>query len=561
MTNLKKWLQYWDFGLCIIFTMWMTSPLWMHGQILFMGKPSADNVVTPWFYDFIARSLWDGSSYEYLREFDFPNPQHYTLEFPSVMDAVLLAPIAWIFDWPQQWAWALTATMLINAVAVASFAKVIGLGRWGVAFSGMSVVLLRPLWAEMVKGRMNVLMPGLAILAMVGVLLCFRRDSNNQKRTPFIRGFGVLLSFSMGVIGALVYPPFLLMFIPIGLLVVFPFWKNSGFLSVLLPIAIAGLAYWSIFDTLWGIYYDNHRVLDCANLNCPDRYNSFAVSSLALWEPIERHGLSLSGLQAAGWLLPPFVLLHPKFRWKGLGFGIVALGYVFMSLGPCPNATPFERMKAQWIEDIMPWMNSLWCASAHLHDFGRFGMVTGFILCICSGISLDVLWRFRSRILKLVSIAIGSWILWLSYEPLLQEILNPSKWHAIPRNVISDFMKDRPRRAIAELPFDRSAQFLSGLSAPYVWRVNPIRPNDPPRAQTTFYTWLYAVAKGQKPDLTPTAEDVRRSGLSWIFFDPSRCEQHGGKVQPCAPWVREELKDVLGEPEMLSFGVSVWEID
>ena len=541
--------------------MWVCSPLWMHGHILFMGKPSADNVVTPWFYDFIARAIWDGDSYQYLREFDFPNPQHHTIEFPSVMDAVLLAPIAWIFDWPQQWAWALTATMLINVIAVASFAKVLGLGRWAVAFSGMSVVILRPIWAEMVKGRMNVLMPGLAILAMVGILLCFKRGIDDQKRAAGVRVFGVVLAFSMGCVSALVYPPFLLMFLPIGLLVVLPFWKNSGFLSILLPIAIAGLAYWAIFDTLWGIYYDNHRVLNCVNLKCPDRYNCFAWSNLALWEPIYQHGLSLSGLQGASWVLLPFVLLHPKFRWKGLGIGVVAGVYVLMALGPCPNATPFERMKSEWIDLISPWMESAWCASAHLHDFGRFGMVTGLLLCVCGGISLDILWRFRSRLLKLCSLGIGFWILFLSYEPLMQEILHGSKWHAQPRNVIADFMKKHPEEAIVELPFDRSAQFFSALEAPYVWRVNPIRPNDPPRVEADFYFWIYALGRGQKTDITPTAEQVKRSGVNWVFFDPSRCEQHGGEVQPCASWIKGELNDVLGEPQMLSFGVSAWEID
>ena len=533
----------------------------MHGHIMFMGKPSADNVITPWFYDFIARSLLDGESYRYLQEFDFPNPQHHTIEFPSVMDAVLLAPVAWIFDWPQQWAWTLTLTMLLNVIAIAALSRVIGLGRWSVAFSGMSVVLLRPLWAEMVKGRMNVLMPGLAILAMVGILMCFRRDGDNQRRKLTTRGLGILLALGMGAVSALVYPPFLLMLIPIGVLLVLPFWRYSGFFSVVLPIAVAGLAYWSVFDTLWGIYYDNHRVMECAALQCPDRYNSFAISTLALWEPIYQHGLSLSGLQGAPWLLLPFVLLHRKHWWKGFGFCVIAAAYVLMSLGPCPNETPFSRLKSEWVEQISPWMEPLWCASSQLHDFGRFGMITGLLLCVCGGISLDILWRFRSRFLKLCAIVLGSWILWLSYEPLIQEILHPSKWHSQPRNVVADFMKSHPREVAAELPFDRSAQFLSALEAPYVWRVNPLRPNDPPRVETVFFTWLYAVAKGRKPDVSPTTDQVRRSGVQWIFFDPSRCEQHGGQIQPCAPWVREELKAILGEPEILSFGVSVWEID
>ena len=63
----------------------------------------------------------------------------------------------------------------------------------------------------------------------------------------------------------------------------------------------------------------------------------------------------------------------------------------------------------------------------------------------------------------------------------MNEILSPHKWYVNPYNTIAEFMKDKPGQTVAELPFDRSYQFLSALEAPEVYRVNPIRPFDPPR--------------------------------------------------------------------------------
>ena len=454
MRSLKKYIELWDIALCIAFAMWVSSPLWMYAHILFAGKISTDNVVTPWFYDFIARSVWNGEDYTYLWEFDFPNPHSYMIEFPSTMDALLLSPIAWIFDWPEQWAWTLTTTLVINVCAVASLARVIGLRRWAVIFSGTSVVLLRPIWAEMVKGRLNVLLPGLAILAIVGVLLCFSKNAHGERRSRSVRVFGAGLAFTMGAISALVYPPFLLMLIPVGGFTVFSFWRRSGFSSIFLPIIIGALAYWAVFDSLWGIYFDNYRALECGNLTCPDRYNSLALSNLALWEPIFHDGLSLSGLYGAPWLLAPFVLLHPKLRWAGLGLALVSALYAFLSLGPCLNRTPFKQMEADWISQIEPLFRPIWCFSMHLHDFARYGMVTGLILCICGGIALDALWSIRGSFSKLLSLGIGIWTLSLSYQPLMEEMLHPSKWHAIPNNPVAEFLKDHSGEVVAELPFD-----------------------------------------------------------------------------------------------------------
>ena len=128
----------------------------------------------------------------------------------------------------------------------------------------------------------------------------------------------------------------------------------------------------------------------------------------------------------------------------------------------------------------------------------------------------------------------GCYTLQISYTPLMKEILSPHKWYTNPYNTIAEFMKDKPGQTVAELPFDRSYQFLSALEAPEVYRVNPIRPFDPPRKNSTFYLWLYAVARGEKTDQVPNAEDIRRSGLQWVLFDPKRCEEVPVPSRPAA---------------------------
>ena len=153
-----------------------------------------------------------------------------------------------------------------------------------------------------------------------------------------------------------------------------------------------------------------------------------------------------------------------------------------------------------------------------------------------------------------------SYTIQVTYTPLMQEILHRSKWHAMPRNPIASFLKDKGNVAVAELPFERSAQFLSILEAPGPLRVNPLRPNDPPRSNATFYLWLYALGKGQQPKVTPKAADVRRSQLDWVFYDPGRCGQYSPSQHSCDSWVLEELTSVLGPAELLDFGVSSWKL-
>ena len=121
----------------LAFAMWCTYPVWSHDHLFFMGRPTTDNVVTPWFYDFVARRMEMGEELSLLKEFDYPNPHHYSIEFPSDTDARIFAPIAWLLDWPEQWAWTITVVLLMNTFAITLLGRVVGLDDWQ---------RLRPVW-------------------------------------------------------------------------------------------------------------------------------------------------------------------------------------------------------------------------------------------------------------------------------------------------------------------------------------------------------------------------------------------------------------------------------
>ena len=168
--DLFKHDQWVSLALTIAAALWFTSPMWTTTDLVFAGRLSTDNVVTPWFYDFVARSLHSGADFDALRGFDYPNPHPREVEFPAIADAVLAAPLAWVFDWPQQWGVALSVAIVINAISLNLFARVLGVGAIGALVAGLCGILIRPVWVDLVMGRMNVATPGIAVLAMVFTL-------------------------------------------------------------------------------------------------------------------------------------------------------------------------------------------------------------------------------------------------------------------------------------------------------------------------------------------------------------------------------------------------------
>ena len=56
--KLLAMFRLWPAVVVAIFAGWMTHPLWVDSGMVFAGKLSTDNIVTPWYYDFVARAVW-----------------------------------------------------------------------------------------------------------------------------------------------------------------------------------------------------------------------------------------------------------------------------------------------------------------------------------------------------------------------------------------------------------------------------------------------------------------------------------------------------------------------
>ena len=557
--DLFKYDQWVSLALTIVAALWFTSPMWTSSELVFAGRLATDNVVTPWFYDFVARSLQSGLDYEALRGFDYPSPHPREVEFPALADAVLAAPLAWVFDWPQQWGVALSTAVLINAISLNLFARVIGAGAIGSLVAGISGVLLRPVWVDLVMGRMNVATPGIAVMAMVFALWAFPVNARSfEKYSHLQRGVSALAAAILGVIAAQTYPPFLALLIAVGVPpALMSIWRG-GLLGLLLPVCAAGLALWWSYDLLEAMWFAQYRAQDCSQLSCPDRYNAVAWQDLFRTTAEPTQGLSYSGIQAVFWWILPICLIHRHNRVVGGLLCIVAIAYGMLSLGPCPRLTPLEDLTGSWVPILKQLAEPIWCQAAHLHDYGRFATVGAIVLAVLAGLSVDGIVRSKWPFKRVIGIGLGAWVIWSAGEPLWGEYMDPKKWHTVPNSAIVAFLDDKAPSNIVEFPYDRSGQFLSALSAPTHNRMNPLRPTDPPRSNLVFYLWAYQVGRGRKPDVVPDSTDVQKANMQYIFYEPSRCLQGAVNKAGCDSWVVEHITETFGKPKTLAFDTLVW---
>lgn len=541
----RRWLSEWPLAVVLAFALWFTSPLWMTTDRVFAGRLSTDNVVTPWFYDFVARSWRHQLPLDLLTDFDWPVAQDRMTEFPDVADAMLAAPLAWWLGWPAQWGATLSLAVVINGLGMAVLARAVGCKWLGVLTAGAMGVMMRPVWTDMVMGRLNVAFPGVVALAVAMTLLTIPRGALGPRIVLAAAAAG------LGALSALIYPPFLVLLAPLALLALAPLWR-SGFRGTVLPLLAIVAALLLVSEELRAIYDSQaSRQIYCGEEHCPDLYNTVSLTSIFRAEVEPRQGLSLSGLTWPSWWLVPLVLLHRR-RWVGVVFALVVGFLVLMSLGPCPRWSSAEALPYDWVSRIRPWLQEAWCVAAPLHDYGRFASAAAVILALLSGIGVDGLWRW-SRPLAVV--AAGA-TLWACGALVLGEVLDYEKWHEVSPPVTAQFLMEAEPGPVAELPFDRSKQFLSVLYAPGSPRVNPLQPSSHPNGPPEpVFVWLFDLGWGRETQHTPSLADIQASGLRWVFFDPARCPREG-----CSGNVVSALRSVLGVPSRLADDVYVWDV-
>ena len=546
--------------LCVVaFAGWATAPLVTAEDQVFAGRLSTDNVVTPWFYDLVARLLAEGRDTDWLWGLRHPAPLARSIEFPSDWDARLVAPLSWLADWPRSWGLVQAAALLVNGLGAAILARGLGARGVGVVVAGVLGVVCRPVWKDLVMARMNAAFPGLALGALGAWLLVIE-----------VRGrrWGVAtaaLAVALGVAASLVYPPFVALLVPLG--VVFglePVWRarwrshGGGRTKALLVVVGVAAVVWPLLDEITSAGLS--RTVACRDLVCPSQYNAVTWDRVFMQAPDHIDGLSASGSAAAGLMLWPTVVLWRRRR-AALAASLVVGTLLFLALGPCARWSAGERIDLAALPfGWQPWAFWASCQLEPLHDYNRLLTLGVLVAGVLGGVGVEAAAGRRWGLRRVAVLGVAAMVVGHAQWLVLSESMAPTKWHAVPvpatARHISSLDPDQ-QGPVAELPFDRSAQFLSALAEPSVPRANPLRPNDPPPRPDRFWTWLYAAGKGRPLPDEPTAVEVSHSGLRWVYFDADRCANAANDA--CSTRTQASLRRVLGVPERVG-GLLVWDL-
>jgi len=524
--------------------LWATSPLWRAGERVFAGKFSSDNAVSAWFYSTVAHGVRRGADLQHLTDFNWPRPHPRTVEFPGITEALLAAPLTWLLPWPLSWGASQSLAVLTAGLGAGLLARALGCRGVGVVTAGLLGVLARPVWKDLVMARMNAVWIGLAIAALALTVAATRTGGPVR----------VVAAAVLGAVAAMVYPPYLVILVPAGLALVGAELPRAGWrggarlaLCVIGALAVAGPELLRLLDA-------RAAVVDCAQLGCPEIYSRLtAIDLVRRWpEPVQ--GLSLPGVPAGAWALAPLALLGPRRRAVPLLALVGAL--LLLALGPCPQLS--EGVPLDWRAwgPLASGLPAVWCAAWPINDFGRFATAAALLAAALGGIGIEALGRLRwvgpPLALAAATAAIGQ-----AQFTVLSEVLSPDKWHAVSAPLATRALTGSG--PIADLPFDRKGQFLAAITAPGVPRINPLRPEDPPPTGDPFIVWLYALNDGGSLPSPPAPELIRRSGVEWVFFDPTRCVGRPDVRERCQRTLPQALKEALGAPEVTAGGLG-WRV-
>ncbi len=545
------------FALCGVLAFWWWSAwpllLWTD-ELAFAGKLTTDNVVSAWFYDYASRTVRSGGDLFLLTQLNHPRPYETAVEFPAVLDAVLAAPLGWLLGWPRQWGAAQALALLVNGLGGAVLARGLGARGVGVFVAGALAVVCRPVWKDLVMARMNAVWPGFSAAALALVLLGLRASSPGRAALA-AAGAAVL-----GAVAAALYPPGLLLFAPLGAVLVLDAlvqapWKRSW---VLLVAVGGGLAL--ALPELRRILATRSGEAGLGELGCPDRWASLNAVDLVRLRPNGSQGLSEPALPLTAWVAAPLALLAPRRLATAGVLGLVALWFL-LSLGPCSEWAEGQAWDVSALPGVGPLAREAWRFAGPLHDFSRFAGVATLLSGVLLGVGRDALGRGsggRGIGAALLGCALLGHVQWV----VLSERLSPTKWHDAAPPATADFLAALPaadRGPAAELPFDRKRQFLSLIGAPEPPRLNPLRPGDNPPVRQPVVEWVYALGFGRLRDL-PEDPPLDPTWVRWVFFDANRCTGGGVRPSACGIEVEAALRETLGEPRSLDDGTQVWSV-
>ncbi len=549
----------------------VVHPLWLAPDLLFADGLSRDAIRAPWYFDFVARALAHGQLPSLITDFDWPRPKSTWDHFPGLIEAALAAPLHWVLPWPAQWRATQTAAVVVNGLGMALLARAVGARGLGVAVTGVLGLMMQPAWREMLLGRPHGALPGLYAAAIAALLWTL-----SPPAVPGAAGGGgdapgtaavdvtwrvVLTVLAVGVSVAF-YPPFVGLFLPVGLAVL---WRplrralRPGHRRALIAPASSlalGVAL-AVPVLLVGMLERAHKSMYVGDFICPRAYASVALGDLVSAVP---DPLPLTAAAVGTWVLVPAALLHRRLR----GLAAVLLGlaalYALISLSHCPHwAFPADLPGGGEQCDPWPSLRVLSRITPFISDFGRFANVAVVVATLLAGLGADALWNRGSRGLRvaavvLVAAGVGHAAWWHAAW-----MLDPGRWHRLTEPVSARYQRGVASGPVAELPWDQSAQYLSVLTAPGNPRVNPLLEADIRWRGDPFVSWLLDVGDGVSSAVVPTRAEIAASGVRWVFWDPARCTTSNARA--CTAAVQGTVRSVLGPPdEVLDGDVLVWDL-
>ena len=503
----------------------VSAPLVLTNDALFIDGLHGDLIATIWFYDLVGRTLPETPAT--LAAFDWPTPYAVAKEFPSTVDAALgglwLRAQGWVAGWGE-----VQATILaVNTLGAAALAYAAGCRGAGVVLAGGLGLLCRQLWFDLVGARLNAAWPGLSMGALAAALMLLTPRLHLAARLGLVAAGGLL-----GALAAHIYPPHLVGFAPLGLILLAGPARRSprALLWAAAPVTLALL----LSVPALQVIAETRAGRDCSRLMCPDRFHVLRVEDLARYRPAFG-GLNQPGVNVTAWLALPLVLLHTR-RWTLLLGAVSLLPALLLSLGPCPS---WGSQPLAGLRTLEAW-SGLWCALHQLSDYGRGATVAAMGAAVLAGLGAEALPRWWLR----WPVALG--LVGLTGWMFFNELTDPGKWRQPAESPAGVFLAGAAVGPVADLPYDRAGQFWSALAAPDHPRTNPLKLQPPP-SQSAALKWVHALGAGRPDDMpAPSrAQLADEVGLRWVLFEPSRCDLPQTR---CAPGTVDRISAALGPP-------------
>ncbi len=569
----------WPFLAVLVLALAIASPARLPGTV-FCNSFQGDTATTAWFYSFVGRSiLLDGGLPERLDDFGYPDPLPLEDPFATIVDAVILAPTEAWPGWPDRWGWAITMAVCLNALGAALLARSFGGGTFAVLVAGLLGAGLAPAWQEILEGRANTMAPGLAAMALALFmrLLPSAPEAHYPAPPPSSgakRGRLVALALVSGCSGAMaatIYPPFLLMLLPLALLLVLgalPGSRARQWWPAVMALALGAALSGSELHRIW-LHPMSHFAAPSGN-TCPPSHGLVALRDLAVIS-VGQFGIDFAYLPLSCWLLAVLALLRPQKKMIILLAILLALLLALLSTGPCLLLDRASGTTILHAGSLPRFFGRIHQGLARLHDLDRLASMAGLLLASLAGLGAEslpllVAGRFgpllKTRPRSLLSLAACTPALGIvaqqsiSTRTVIADGDHQQPWQ-VPRS--AQFLAQAAPGPAAELPWDQSQQFLSAISE-HRPRVNPLRLGDFPKTENAFIQWLDALGRGaldQAREL-PDAESVESSGLCWVLHDSLRCQGTRIPAAACGYAVIDSLADVLGSPMDLGDGLLVW---